>query len=116
MSGPITRKIALAQQIEEQKVTLEEAPPRAVTAKLADERMERRRAILSTLQFNLDHEHLFRAFMAERKGQGLRFRMRGGYLHVVTDTSQGENWLQLGADAANAALERFDAPATAALT
>lgn len=65
MTG-VKRKIELAMQIEEAKASLGE-PPVARTAKLADERLLRRRGILATLEFCQENELAIRAFMAARK-------------------------------------------------
>lgn len=114
MTGPVTRKIELAKQIEEQKLTVDE-PARAATSKLADERLERRRAILKTLHFNLEHEHLFRAFMAERKGgEGglrLRLRLRGGQLCWASALFPDDFTPFTDSDLSNIVLARFDPPA-----
>jgi hypothetical protein len=104
----VARKIDLARQLEEAKALAAE-PPRAPDPKAADERVARRRAIVGTLEFNLAHEHLIRAFMAERRGDGLRFRLRGGRLCWAT--ANDDSFTPVTEDEANVALARFDMPA-----
>lgn len=107
MSG-VLRKIELARQLEEARRTREE-PPVAATRKEGDDRLARRRAIVSTLELLQDSEHLFRAFMAERRGEGLRIRIIRG--QVCWALAEGEDWNPFTADEANIVLARFDAPA-----
>lgn len=77
MTGSNSRRIALAQQIEEMALLASEqqtslaSPQRrkAIGAGVADERLARQAAILETLKWNLAHEHEIRAWAAERRGQ-----------------------------------------------
>lgn len=106
MATGVRRKIDLAQQLTEQRLTVDE-PPRAATSRAADARLEARKAILATLQFNQQHEQLFRVWMAERKGTGTQFRMIRGQLHW---RSGDMPWSAIDEDSANVFLARFDIP------
>lgn len=77
MSGPVTRRIELAKQIEEMRHLLSEqrgvladkARRRQIPQGLAEERLERQEGILKTLDFCQEHEAAIRTWMAERKGK-----------------------------------------------
>lgn len=74
----VARKIALARQIEEMKVLVSEnamALPAKVRQRnigqaLCDERLERQRGILATLEFCQQHETAIREFIKTRGQQG----------------------------------------------
>lgn len=120
MTGPVTRKIAIAKQIEELE---REAGMRAgfyprqvqsgkMRQSSVDEATERLAGAIATLKFNQQHEHLFRAWLAERKGDGLRFRIRDGKFCWASPLAP-DDWMPITADEANIVLARFDAPAKA---
>lgn len=77
MSGPVTRKIELARQIEEMTLLLgeqrTELPSRQrrdrIPAGIVQERLQRQAAILETLKWCRDHEHEVRQWAADRKGK-----------------------------------------------
>lgn len=74
----VTRKIALAQQIEEMRALVSEnktslparARRREINAGLAEERLRRQAGILATLEFCQANEADIRAYIASRKGEG----------------------------------------------
>lgn len=111
MTGPVTRKLEIAKQIEEARQTLSEAPPGGATRAIADDRLARRRAILSTLVWNQDHEHLIRAWLAERRGDGVQFRIKGGQFCWASGVDGYQVWTPFTTDEANGILARLDAPA-----
>lgn len=72
MTGPITRKIELARQIEEARRLVAEASTAKAgkygrLASEAEERLSRREAILRTLEWNQEHEHEIRAWLEEKR-------------------------------------------------
>lgn len=68
MSGPVTRKIELAHQLEEARETAKE-PAVAARSSLQGERMRRRAAIVVTLEWMLQHETTIREWAKQRGEQ-----------------------------------------------
>lgn len=71
MTGAVTRKIELAKQIEEASRLVSEGEGglggSGRQRGMAEERLNRRRAILRTLEWNRDNEHTIRAWAEAQK-------------------------------------------------
>lgn len=77
MTGPVTRKIEIARQIEEMRLLASEqgtdlpakAKKQGISAAMVAERLQRQQAIVRTLEFCRDFEHEIRAWAKAHKEQ-----------------------------------------------